>query len=146
MAKVIHGAASSVHDEFCDYVLELLEPLGRLRARRMFGGYALYYGQAAFAIVFDDTLYLKADGRNRAAFEAEGCAPFTYTARGREIALGYFAPPEHALEDSEELCAWARGAVDAALRQQAAGRERRKRAARTAPRPRRKRAEAGRRR
>ncbi len=122
--------------EFCDYLLELLEPLGAVHAKRMFGGYALYCGAAAFAIVFDDTLYLKTDERNRAAFKAEGCAPFTYTAKGRAIALSYFAPPEHLLEDGDELCAWARGAVDAALRAQAEARGKTRRPPRRAPRKR----------
>ena len=117
--------------EFCEHLLDLLMPLGPVKARRMFGGFGLYYGELAFAIVFDDALYLKADAENRPDFEAEGCAPFTYLAKGREIALNYFAPPEHALDDGEELCRWARGAIDAALRRNA--KERAKKRARPMP-------------
>jgi DNA transformation protein and related proteins len=46
--------------EFVDYVLEQLSPLGGVRAKRMFGGHGVYLEGLFFALVADDTLYLKA--------------------------------------------------------------------------------------
>ena len=52
--------------EFVDHVLELMAPWAAVRARRMFGGYGLYRDTTMFALVADDTLYLKADAASRA--------------------------------------------------------------------------------
>ena len=40
--------------------LELLASLGAVRARRMFGGWGLYAGDAFVALIADDQLYLRA--------------------------------------------------------------------------------------
>ena len=45
--------------EFVTYLLEQLAPLGEVRARAMFGGYGIYLGERMFALVAEDTLYLK---------------------------------------------------------------------------------------
>lgn len=44
-----------------DHCLELLAPLGAVRARRMFGGYGLYVDDLFVALIAVDRLYLKAD-------------------------------------------------------------------------------------
>ncbi len=100
---------------FVDFVLELLEPLGGVSARRMFGGHGLFRDGLMFALIVDDTLYLKTGDRNRPDFEAAGAPPFTYTRAGREIALSYYEAPAELFDDADDLCAWARRASDAAL-------------------------------
>lgn len=57
-------------DAFLAHVLELLDGLGAVGARRMFGGYGLYRNDVMFALIADDTLYFKVDEHNRAEFEA----------------------------------------------------------------------------
>ena len=101
---------------FVDFVLESLEPLGRVSARRMFGGYGIYKDGLMFALVADDQLYLKADEANRPAFEANGLAPFTYAGKGRSIRMSYYEAPSEGFDDPEILCEWARDAYAAALR------------------------------
>jgi DNA transformation protein len=103
-------------NEFVDYVLEQLSPLGGVRAKRMFGGHGVYLEGLFFALVADDTLYLKADDENRAQFEARGLSPFRYQRNGKERTMSYYSLPESALEDSAELLSWARRAIEAALR------------------------------
>ncbi|MEK7716517.1 MAG: TfoX/Sxy family protein, partial [Pseudomonadota bacterium] len=49
------------HSEFVEFVLELLTPIGAVRARAMFGGFGIYRGDTFFAIIVDDKLYFKAD-------------------------------------------------------------------------------------
>ncbi|MGH8700786.1 MAG: TfoX/Sxy family protein [Burkholderiales bacterium] len=44
-------------DEFLTHVLELLGLLGRVSARRMFGGHGLYCDGVFFGIVLDNTLF-----------------------------------------------------------------------------------------
>ena len=47
--------------EFVANVLEVMAPWASVSARRMFGGYGLYREAQMFAIVIEDTLYLKTD-------------------------------------------------------------------------------------
>jgi DNA transformation protein len=103
-------------NEFVTHVLDLLEPLGPVSARRMFGGYGIYLDRSMFALVADDTLYLKVDDESRGEFEAAGLDPFRYTKKGKSYQMSYHAAPEDALEDAELLRDWARKAVDAAMR------------------------------
>jgi DNA transformation protein len=111
-------------NEFVTHVLDLLEPLGPVSARRMFGGYGIYLDRIMFALVADVALYLKVDDVTRGEFEAAGLEPFEYTKKGKTYRMSYHAAPEDALEDAELLRNWARKAVDAAMR---APRERRPR-------------------
>ena len=43
--------------EFVDFVLESLEPLGGVSARRMFGGRGIYKDGVMFALIAYDQLY-----------------------------------------------------------------------------------------
>jgi DNA transformation protein len=101
---------------FVDHVLELLAPLGRVTARGMFGGHGIYLDGLMFAIVLDDTLYLKADEMNVREFQARRLEPFTYARRGRMTSLNYYRAPEEALDAPHQMAPWARTAFSAALR------------------------------
>ena len=103
-------------NEFVTHLLDLMEPLGPVSARRMFGGYGIYLDRMMFALVADDSLYLKVDDDSRGEFEAAGLEPFRYTKKGKSYQMSYHAAPEDALEDAELLRDWARKAVDAAMR------------------------------
>jgi DNA transformation protein len=82
----------------------------------MFGGSGVFCDGLMFAIVADDTLFLKVDDGNRAAYEAEGLEPLTYEAKGRTIVLPYWQVPERLFDEPEEMLAWARDALAAARR------------------------------
>ncbi len=112
-------------DDFVDYVIELLGPFGTVVSRRMFGGHGVYLDGLMFALVSEDTLYLKADEMNRIEFEQAGCEIFSYARKGKRATLGFFRAPEDAMESPELMLPWARTAYAAALRtnakKQAAG-------------------------
>ena len=112
-------------DDFVDYVIELLGPFGTVGARRMFGGHGVYLDGLMFALVSEDTLYLKADEMNHVEFEQAGCEIFSYARKGRRATLNFFRAPEDAMESPELMLPWARTAYAAALRtnakKQAAG-------------------------
>lgn len=103
-------------DQFIEYVMELLGPFGTVGTRRMFGGHGVYLDGLMFAIVSEDTLYLKADEMNRIEFEQAGCEIFGYTRKGKRTALSFFRAPEDAMESPELMLPWARTAYAAALR------------------------------
>lgn len=102
-----------------DYLAELLEPLGGVTSRRMFGGLGLFCDGLMFAIVIRDVLYLKTDEETRPAFAAETCGPFSYVAGDRTVELGYWRAPERLFDEPEEFLAWARAATAVARRAQA---------------------------
>jgi len=105
---------------FVSHCLDLLAPLGAVRARRMFGGYGLYVGEVFVALVADERLYMKADDTSRPAFEGAGCEPFVYSRRDRSaVTLGYWTAPEQALDSARAMEPWARLSLAAALRAKA---------------------------
>lgn len=109
--------------EFCAHLVDLLSSLGPVSIRRMFGGAGLYHGGAMFALVFEDTLYLKVDDRNRPDFAAAGMAPFTYDTDSGQISMSYYEAPPEAMEDAELMRAWAQNSVAAALAAKSARRK-----------------------
>lgn len=107
----------AVSREFLDFLTEMMEPLGAVSTRRMFGGAGIYIDGNFIAIVVDDRLYLKTDGETRALFKAEGLEPFRYKKRTGDVGvMSYFAAPEAVYDDPEEMQCWARLALEAALR------------------------------
>jgi DNA transformation protein len=126
--------------EFLEYLLEMLQPLGAVRAKSMFGGWGLYAGERFFAIIADETLYFKVDDLNCADFEAHGLKPFRYEMSDKVATMRYYPPPPAALDDRDLLCAWAQKGVEAAERAAAKKKPREKKASRSrAAQPRKKR-------
>ena len=102
--------------EFIDYIVELLEPFGHIHARRMFGGYGIYYDGVMFGLVSDDTLYLKADDSTSKYFESRGLGQFEYDKGGKIVKMSYYLAPEEVLDNPEDAALWAQRAYEAALR------------------------------
>ena len=98
-------------DSFKDFIADQFASFGPVRIRNMFGGAGVYADDVMFALIADDTLYLKADESSVPAFEAEGMGPFVYEAEGKKpIAMSYWELPPRLLEEPEELAEWARQA------------------------------------
>jgi DNA transformation protein len=81
----------------------------------MFGGAGIYSGQLFFALVFRDQLYFKVDDGTRPEFEERGMERFRPYAGKPRLSLTYYAVPVEVLEDSEQLAAWGKRALAAAL-------------------------------
>ncbi|MGH7455495.1 MAG: TfoX/Sxy family protein [bacterium] len=96
-----------------DFVLEQLQSLGRISSKSMFGGVGLYYNTLFFAILYNDTLYLKVDDSNRGDYGAEDMQPFK-PYKNKPATLQYYEVPAHVLESRELLAEWARKAINAA--------------------------------
>src|SRR5262245_52890275 len=114
-------------NSFAEFLREQLAPLGRLTIRRMFGKTGVFCDGLMFAMVTDDTLYVRVDDHNQATFaEAASTPPLNYVAaKGRVIDLAFWRVPDRLFDEPEELVAWARVALGAASRV-AAKRERSK--------------------
>ncbi len=109
-----------VSPEYKEFIIEQLERLGPVRMRGMFGGAGVYLDDLMFGLIFDETLYLKADDRNRPDFEAEGMGPFTYEmSDGSHGSLRYWEVPERLYDDPDELVQWARKSIEVMMDVQA---------------------------
>ena len=99
-----------VTESFLAFVLEQLDGVGPITSKRMFGGVGLYAGDCFFAIMMNDTLYLKVDDESRGAYRAAGSRPFN-PYPGRSGSMQYFEAPIAVLEDADELTRWARKSI-----------------------------------
>ncbi|MHC0053956.1 TfoX/Sxy family protein [Actibacterium sp. D379-3] len=92
-----------------DFARDLFAPLGPITTKRLFGGTGLYIGDAMFAALLGDTIYMKAEGALVDAYVAAGSEPFSYGAKtGRRVIPGLTSLPDSALDDPDEALDWAR--------------------------------------
>ena len=101
-----------VSTSFLDFVLDQLDACGPITAKRMFGGVGLYSGERFFAVLMDDTIYLKVDDTTRAQYEAAGSRAFNpFPERSATGSMQYFEVPLAVLEDAEELARWTKQSI-----------------------------------
>lgn len=95
---------------FTDYVVELLAGFGKVEVKRMFGGALLSRGGVSFAVLDDDTFFLKADPALGAELKAQGCKPWSYSVKkdGTVRDIAYWSLPDTAADDPDEAVALAR--------------------------------------
>ena len=104
-------------DSFAEFLREQLAPLGRVAMRRMFGKTGVFCDGLMFGMITDDSLYLRVDDHNRAAFEeARAFPPLSYKKQGGSIDLSFWRAPERLFDQQDELVEWARVALGAARR------------------------------
>ncbi len=101
---------------FVEHCLELLAPLGPVRARRMFGGHGLYAQDVFVALLIGERLYLKVDADSEARFAAAGCEPFVYQGKQAPVRVSYWTVPDEAMESPSLMEPWARLALQAAVK------------------------------
>ena len=100
-----------------EFLRDALAPLGHVTARRMFGKTGVFCEGVMLGMIRDETLYLRVDDDNRAAFaEAAAHPPLDYEKGGSTIALAFWRAPDRLMDDPDELLAWARLALGAARR------------------------------
>ena len=95
--------ASSEEKKFVTYVVELMQSMGPVRAKSMFGGHGIFLEDLMFALVADSILYLKVDNETEDEFKSRGLEAFTYHKKGKDFKMSYYQAPEEALEDGEEM-------------------------------------------
>jgi DNA transformation protein and related proteins len=113
----------AVSDSYRSYVLDQLQVMGSVKAKKMFGGVGLYHGGVFFGLIADDTVYLKVDESNRAEFEIAGSGAFR--PYGNEsYSMSYYEVPADVLENPATLRVWGDKAVAVARRSATAKRKR----------------------
>ena len=104
-------------DTFAEFLREQLAPLGRVTMRRMFGKTGVFCDGVMFAMVTENTLYVRVNDENRVTFkEAESFPPLNYEKKSSTIDLSFWRVPERLFDEPDELVSWARAALAAARR------------------------------
>ena len=104
-------------DPFVTKCLKMLEPLGPIETKFMFGGTGFYFDKLHFAISYGGRIYYRVDGATAEAFRTGGGKPFKYLRNGKPvIVVGFQEPPADSLKSDAEFLKWAQRAVEAARR------------------------------
>jgi DNA transformation protein len=104
-------------DGVAEFLSDQLASLGRITMRRMFGKTGVFCDGFMLGMVTDNTLYLRVDDDNRAAFkEAETFPPLNYEKKGDTIDLSFWRAPERLFDEPDELVTWAQAALAVARR------------------------------
>lgn len=109
-------SSSNTDKEYTSYIVELMQSIGPVSAKGMFGGHGIFLGGLMFGLIADSVLYLKADKKSENDFTEKGLEAFSYNKKDKKFKMSYFQAPEEALEDSDEMNLWANKAYSAALR------------------------------
>ena len=80
--------------EFVSYVIELMQSIGPVRARAMFGGHGIFLEQLMFGLVADSVLFLKVKQEKNGHFKAGGRKALTYIRNGKEFKKIIYKSPE----------------------------------------------------
>lgn len=102
--------------EFVSYLLELMQSIGPVTARRMFGGHGIFLDGLMFGLVSGGELYLKTDKESEGEFVDKGLQPFVYCKKGKPFKIAYYQAPAEALEDRAEMNLWGNKAYASALK------------------------------
>jgi DNA transformation protein len=101
---------NSKDESFKDFVLDQLQYLDGVEARRMFGGFGLYQDETFFGIVHKGKLFFKIDGASVREYRRHKMKPFRPNAK--QTLKSYYQVPEDVVQDMDMLCEWAVQAVE----------------------------------
>lgn len=104
--------------EFVDFLHDVFSDFGTISTRKMFGGYGVYHNGVMFALIADDTLFLKADESIAHHFSERDLPQFEYPKGGKMIKMSYYQAPEELFEDGSLAAEWAGRSHECALRNQ----------------------------
>ncbi len=99
-------------DATIEQARELLDALGPISVRKMFGGAGLYHDGTIFCLIAEEEIFLKASGAFADELSMLGSSPFIYGGKGKPVAMPYWRVPDHALDDPEEAVTLARKALE----------------------------------
>jgi len=91
-------------DDFVDYILDQLNGIEGVAARKMFDGHGLYSGELFFGIICRGQLYFKTDDSTKQRYLDRGMEPFR--PNRKQTIKTYFQVPADILDDSGELVRW----------------------------------------
>ena len=101
-------------ESFKDFVLDQLQEIDNVEARWMFGGHGLYQDETFFGIVHKGKLFFKIDETTVGEYRKRKMKPFR--PNGKQTLKSYYQVPVDVVEDPDDLCVWAKRAVQSQLK------------------------------
>ena len=95
--------------------LRLLDHLGNVRSRSMFGGFGIFAGEAMFALVVNNKLHLRANTKTEEEFKQAGLKPYIYKKRGFPVITKHYAILDQWWEEPEKIIEQAKYSLEATL-------------------------------
>ena len=95
--------SNQTEKEFALYVGEMMQPIGPVQRKFMFGVYGLFLDGLMIGLITDNTLYLKTNKNTEHLFKNKGLEPFTYQKKNKAVSLPYFQAPEEILEEHDAM-------------------------------------------
>ncbi|MFT4862512.1 MAG: DNA transformation protein [Pseudohongiellaceae bacterium] len=99
-------ASKQQEREFVLYPVDLLQSIGPVTAKPMFGGFGLFIEGLMLGLVADSTLYFKADELSKVEFETHGLEPFTFFKASKPIQMSYWQAPQECLDNADAMLEW----------------------------------------
>jgi DNA transformation protein len=108
--------------DFIAYAVDLIEGFGAVEVKKMFGGASLTRDGVGFAILDDDTFFVKADLAMGAEMKAQGSKPWSYSIAkdGSVREIAYWSLPAGAADDPDEATILAKRSYAIAVKAAAA--------------------------
>jgi DNA transformation protein len=100
---------ASSDESFKNFVLDQLQGLDGVDARRMFGGHGLYRDETFFGILHKGKLYFKVDESTVGEYRKRKMKPFR--PNPKQTLRSYYQVPAEIIEDDDRLGAWAAAAI-----------------------------------
>ena len=104
------------HNEFVDYVTDILEQLEEISVRQMFGGFGIYKNGLMFALIADNELYFKADENAAKFFQTYGSTQFTYQNSSKNVKMSYWKVVPEIFDDQDMIKIWIDLAYNVAIK------------------------------
>lgn len=96
-----------VSEEFLEYVLDMLAPVGQVVSSRMFNGALLKVSGKQLGILFSETLYFKVtDPLLQQQYTEKGSHQFTYTRKDKEepvVIKNWWSVPDEVMDNGEAM-------------------------------------------
>jgi len=105
--------------QIIDHLCDVLEPLGAIEPRSMFGGWGLYVDGVMFTLISGQEAYFRADDSTSGDYEALGLSRFKPRSN-RSMTMPYYPLPPDLFDDPDMMVEWAERALAAARRAKAA--------------------------
>ena len=96
-----------VSEEFLEYILDMLFPIGEISTTKMFGGVLLKVNGKQLGILIGDTLYFKVtDLETQEEFRKAGSLQFSYLRKDKKYPVkikNWWSAPPDSMDNSEKM-------------------------------------------
>jgi len=104
-------------NEYIEFILELLEPIGAISSGKFFGGHGVSCNSVQFAMIMGNSLFFVVDDCTRDKYIEMGTECFWYSKKtGKVNVKKYHEVPGELFDDPSTLLEWARESIIIAMK------------------------------